>query len=85
MQTFTVKLDHAGRILVPSKFRKQLGWTKGSELVVSVDEDSMRLQSRKQAVRRAQDYFPMLGPKEQLWSEELIQDRRKEAARERDG
>jgi hypothetical protein len=50
---------------------------------VKGDHAGLRLRSRKQAVRRAQDYFSKLGPKEQLWSEELIQDRRKEAARER--
>ncbi len=85
MEVFTVKLDGSGRILVPAKVRKHLKLRKGSELIGSLDKQQLVLNTRAEALRRAQEYFSQFRPKGTLWSEEIIRDRRKEARRERKG
>ncbi len=85
MEVFTVKLDGSGRILVPAKVRKHLKLRKGSELIGSLDKQQLVLNTRAEALRRAQEYFSKFRPKGTLWSEEIIRDRRKEARREREG
>jgi AbrB family looped-hinge helix DNA binding protein len=83
MKVVTVKLDGSGRILLPAKLRKQLHLRQGSELIVQMGKESLLLKTRSQALRRAQEYFSALRPKNELWSEELIKERRREARRER--
>jgi len=46
-------------------------------------KESLLLKTRAQAIREAQDHFSRLRRKGELWSEELIKDRRREARRER--
>lgn len=83
MEAFTVRLDGSGRILLPSKIRKQLKLRKGSEMIARLNKEQLVLKTRDQALRQAQEYFSRLRPAGKLWSEELIKERRKEAQRER--
>jgi AbrB family looped-hinge helix DNA binding protein len=82
MEAFTVKLDGSGRILLPAKVRKQLNLRAGSELIARLDKQQLVLNTRAEALRRAQEFFSKLRPSGTLWSEELIRERRKEARRE---
>jgi bifunctional DNA-binding transcriptional regulator/antitoxin component of YhaV-PrlF toxin-antitoxin module len=82
MESFKVKLDGSGRILLPAKVRKQLKVQEGSVLVGRLDKQELILNTRDEALRRAQEYFSKLRPAGTLWSEELIQERREEARRE---
>ena len=82
MERFTVAVDGSGRILLPSKLRKQLKLKKGTELIARVNEDQLVLQTRLQALRDAQAYFSKFRPAGTLWSEELVKERRREARRE---
>jgi bifunctional DNA-binding transcriptional regulator/antitoxin component of YhaV-PrlF toxin-antitoxin module len=84
MEAFTVKLDGSGRILLPAKIRKQLKLQQGSTLVGQVKKDQLLLQTRMQALREVQAYFSQFRRKGKLLSEELIEDRRREARRERE-
>ena len=71
MEAFTVRLDGSGRILLPSKIRKQLKIRKGSELIARLSKEQLVLKTRDQALRQAQEYFSRLRPARKLWSEEL--------------
>lgn len=82
MERFTVAVDGSGRILLPAKVRKQLNLRKGSELIASLNKHELVLNTRDEALRRAQEYFSKFRPAGVLWSEELIKERRKEARRE---
>jgi AbrB family looped-hinge helix DNA binding protein len=82
MERFTVKVDGSGRILLPAKVRKQLNLRKGSELIAGLDKHELVLNTRAEALRRAQEFFSKRRPAGTLWSEELIQERRREARRE---
>jgi AbrB family looped-hinge helix DNA binding protein len=82
MKSLTVKVDGSGRILLPAKVRKELDLKQGSKLGLKVGKDGLILTSQAQAIKRAQAYFSRLRPKGVLWSEELIEERRREARRE---
>jgi AbrB family looped-hinge helix DNA binding protein len=83
MERFTVAVDGSGRILLPARVRKQLNLRKGSELIASLNKHELVLNTRAEALRRAQEYFSKFRPAGTLWSEELIKERREEARRER--
>jgi AbrB family transcriptional regulator, stage V sporulation protein T len=85
MESFTMTVDGSGRILLPAKLRKELKLGRGSTLIASVDKHGLRLKTREQTIREVQAYFSKFRKKGELWSEELIRDRREEARREREG
>lgn len=85
MERFTVSVDSSGRILLPAKVRKQLKLGQGSKLIAEVRKEKLVLESQSQAIRRVQAYFSQFRPKNgKLMSEELIEERRREARRERE-
>jgi antitoxin component of MazEF toxin-antitoxin module len=69
--------------LLPAQVRKQFDLKRGSELIMRLGRQSLLLKTRARALREAQDHFSRLRPKGELWSEELIKERRREARRER--
>jgi AbrB family looped-hinge helix DNA binding protein len=83
MGTLIVKVDGSGRILLPAKVRKALELRRGSQLILRLGKESLVLKTRSQALRDAQEHFSRLRGKGELWSEELIKERRRGARRER--
>ena len=78
----TSRIDSGGRVAIPAKYRKALGLRAGDEVVIRLEDAEVRLCSRKQARKRAQDYvLSLAGPHASL-ADELIRDRREEASRE---
>jgi bifunctional DNA-binding transcriptional regulator/antitoxin component of YhaV-PrlF toxin-antitoxin module len=67
----------AGRVVIPAEFRKALG----VEVLISRDDHGLRITTLRDAIRQAQDYFASLARPEVRLSEELLRDRREEAAR----
>jgi bifunctional DNA-binding transcriptional regulator/antitoxin component of YhaV-PrlF toxin-antitoxin module len=82
MEQFKVAVDGSGRILLPAKVRKELKLERGTVLIARLDKHQLVLNTRAEALRRAQEFFSKLRPAGTLWSEELIRERRKEARRE---
>jgi AbrB family looped-hinge helix DNA binding protein len=83
---FTVKVDASGRILLPAKVRRQFKLTEGSTMVGSADSEQLVLKTRARALKEVQAYFSQFRkPGRKLLSEELIQERRREARRELEG
>jgi AbrB family looped-hinge helix DNA binding protein len=82
VQIFRSKLTGAGRIVIPVAIRERLGLEDGTEFVLSVDDEGIRLRPLDLAIERAQDYFSSLGPSDSPASEELIRERRQEAKNE---
>jgi AbrB family looped-hinge helix DNA binding protein len=78
-------IEKSGRLVIPAAFRKRLGLTPGTRVTLILDEtnNQVTVSSRKAALKRMQDYFSSLRPSGELWSEELIRERRKEGAREK--
>jgi DNA-binding transcriptional regulator/RsmH inhibitor MraZ len=85
MEQFTVAVDGSGRILLPAKVRKQMKLEKGTAVIGRLEKEQLILWTRAEALRKAQAYLSRFRPKGgKLLSDELIEDRRKEARRELD-
>jgi AbrB family looped-hinge helix DNA binding protein len=74
-------IREGGRLVIPSAYRKALGLKPGDEVHLSLEEGEIRIVSMCQTVARAQALVRRYIPKGRKLSEELIKDRREEAAR----
>jgi bifunctional DNA-binding transcriptional regulator/antitoxin component of YhaV-PrlF toxin-antitoxin module len=64
--------------VIPVDYRKALGVDTGDELVVILEENSLRVLTPKEGIRRAQALVRSYIPKGRSLSDELVADRRKE-------
>jgi len=78
----SVTLDAQGRILIPAEIRRELGLKPGDHLEIFVEGGEVHLLTIEQSIRRAQALVRQYIPAGRLISEELIADRRAEAARD---
>ncbi len=77
-----VKLNAQGRLVIPAELRCMVGLHPGETVVVRVVDDHIELLSEDTILRRMRARAGHVPPGT-LVSEELIADRRAEAARER--
>lgn len=82
MREIKTKLGKSGRIVIPTEYRRQLGLESGDEIIMRLDEAGLRLYTPSQAVARAQALVRRYVPEGRSLSDELISERREEAARE---
>lgn len=76
------RLNENGRIIIPASFRKALGIAPGDEVILRLDEDELRLTTRKHRVARAQRNARKYVPRGVSLADELIAERREAAKRE---
>ena len=76
------RMTEGGRIVIPARYRKALDIKPGDELIVQLDEGELRVYSRAEALKRLQDQVTSVVPEGVSLVEELLRERRKEAARE---
>lgn len=83
MEIATTKMTEGGRIVIPAEIRKRLGFEVGETFNLEIDEnDSLRVTSRTQALRRAQQLFRKYVPEGVSVVDEFIAERRREAENE---
>ena len=71
-----------GRLVVPANLRKALKIKTGDEIIVRLENDSIRLIPMHQAVNLAQTIVRRYAPQGVSLVDELIKARRQEAGRE---
>lgn len=71
-----------GRLVIPVAYRRRLGVEQGGPVQIRFEDGEVRLIGRDEALRRLQAYFSRFARKGISLSEELIAERRAEAARE---
>jgi len=71
-----------GRLVVPANLRKALKIKTGDEIIVRLENDSIRLIPMHQAVSLAQTIVRQYAPQGVSLVDELIKARRQEAGRE---
>jgi AbrB family looped-hinge helix DNA binding protein len=76
------KLGDDGRVVIPAPMRKELGLRPGDTLVVESDGHSLLLRSYDEVLKETQEFFRQFIPPGLCLSDELIAERRAEAARE---
>lgn len=82
-QIYRAKLNREGRMNVPADCRNQAGLKPGQEVLLKVTPNGILLYTHDQAVKRLQDWFASNAPQGVSMVDELISDRRKEAAKEK--
>jgi AbrB family looped-hinge helix DNA binding protein len=78
-----VTVGEGGRLVIPAAYRKALGLKPGDEVLLTLEGGEIRIVSMRQAVARAQTLLRRYIPESRSLSEELIKERREEAARAR--
>jgi len=83
-RVYRSKVDRSGRIVLPAEVRESLGVGEGDAVLVIRDERGVHLETPEQALEAIQDYFMKLVPAGVSLADEIIQEHREEAARERE-
>ena len=81
-EIYRVKVDSAGRVIIPTAMRERFGIRQGDEVVIDVDEGGMHLKTQAQVIRDFQDYFTQFTTPGVSLVDELLRERREEAKRE---
>ena len=76
------KLDSGGRIVIPAPMRKAMKLEPGDDVQVALVEGELRIVGRDAAIARAQALVRKYIPGDVRLSDQLITERRAEAARE---
>lgn len=82
MQMIRTKVRQGGRIVIPVNMRRQLGIEVGENVNVSLENNSILIMTQKEGIRKAQELVRKFVPEGISLVDELIADRRREAANE---
>ena len=77
-----VELGAGGRLVIPAPMRTALGMKEGDKLLVRLEGNELRIYTYQEAMRRAQELVRSFVPADVSLVDELIADRRAEAARD---
>ena len=76
------KIDKNGRVFIPAEFRQELGLNPGDRVVVKLRDGELQILPHEVAVKRMRELIARYIPPERSLVDELIAERRAEAARE---
>jgi bifunctional DNA-binding transcriptional regulator/antitoxin component of YhaV-PrlF toxin-antitoxin module len=82
MSEIKARLGKGGRLVLPVKYRRTLGVSPGDEVIMILEGEEIRILTRQQAIRRAQSLVKRHVAEGRRLSDELIKERRAEAAHE---
>jgi AbrB family looped-hinge helix DNA binding protein len=77
-----VRVDAAGRIVIPSDIRSRLAIEPGQDLILSERPDGLHVMTFRHLLAEAQTFFAPYAVPGQSIVDELIRERREEAKRE---
>ncbi|MGE0367167.1 MAG: AbrB/MazE/SpoVT family DNA-binding domain-containing protein [Phycisphaerales bacterium] len=78
--SYHARIDAAGRVTIPADLRSRHGLRTGDEVVLVPHSSGLEIKTYDQALREAQDLFCRAIPQSRVLSEELIAERRHDAA-----
>jgi len=78
-----LEVGAGGRVVIPAAFRDAMNIKEGDRLVAKLENGELRLMSKQLTLRRAQEIIRRHVPAGVSLVDELIADRRREAALER--
>lgn len=81
-ESFQVKVSEGRRVVLPSEACQRLNVAVGDTVIVEVDEDDVRLRSWNDVLREMQEYLARTIPVGTSAVDDLLGERREEAARE---
>jgi bifunctional DNA-binding transcriptional regulator/antitoxin component of YhaV-PrlF toxin-antitoxin module len=72
-------VGQGGRVVLPSAFRKALGVDVGDEVILTLEDDGLRITTPAMAVKRSQMLVKRYVKPRRSLSRELLSERRREA------
>ncbi len=78
----TTKVGKGGRVVIPANIRRRMGLNEGDEVILRMEDEELRVITPRQALRKAQALVRRHVPEGASLVEELIAERRREAAGE---
>jgi AbrB family looped-hinge helix DNA binding protein len=75
-------IGDGGRIVIPAEYREHLGVSPGDRVMLVLEESGVRITTRRLAMREARKLLREIVPAGVSLSDELLADRRREAALE---
>ena len=82
MKSVRTTIGQGGRIVIPAEYRKALGICEGDTVIVALDDGEVRVFTIDEWIRWAQELVRKYIPPGRSLVDELIAERRAEAARE---
>lgn len=82
MSSRHVRIAPGGRVVIPAEFRRALGVEVGDDMVIELMNGELRLRSFDAALKRVQEIVRRYVPEGVSLADELVRERREEAARE---
>lgn len=82
MSSQRVKLAEGDSLVIPARFRQELGLEVGDSVLLEIADGELHVRSRHVAIINAQKLMRQLVPEGVSLTDELIADRRADAARE---
>ena len=82
MSGISTKIAEGGRLVIPAEHRRALGLEVGDEVVVRVEDGELRILTRSEAVKRAQEKVRRYIKGRRSLVDELGAERRVEAKRD---
>ena len=73
------RVDGAGRVLIPARFRKAMSVETGTAVMLTLKENAIEVRSVANAIRDAQSLVRSYVPENRSLVGELIRERRREA------
>lgn len=82
MASARVRIGDGGRLVIPAEYRKALDLRVGDEVVLTLENNRLRIDTIDAAIQRLQELVSQYVPPGVSLADELIAERRAEAARE---
>jgi AbrB family looped-hinge helix DNA binding protein len=82
MHDVSTKIAAGGRIVIPAEFRREMGADVGDDVILRMVDGEVRILTRSQAVRKAQEIVRNRIPGGRSLVKELLAERRREAKNE---
>jgi AbrB family looped-hinge helix DNA binding protein len=82
MSDIATQITSGGRIVIPAELRRAMGLKDGDEVLVRLEEGELRISTRRQRLKRAQAMVRSRLDADRSLADELVAERRVEAARE---
>lgn len=81
-QAVRLRLNENGRIVIPASIREAVGLKRGQEVILWAEKGEVRISTAAKRIQRAQELVRKYVPEGVSLSDELIAERRREAASE---
>ena len=78
------RLGDGRRVVIPAELCQRYGLAPGDSVVLEASDSGITVRPLDKVLREVQAYFAGVAPANVLLSEELLRDRREEAAKEAD-